>query len=49
MTCYVLMCSFVLRQSLGAWLCKGIIIELEGNACDYMGKVQLIVSCVLFF
>jgi hypothetical protein len=26
-------------QSLGAWLCKGITIELEGDANDYVGKV----------
>ncbi|KAF6263375.1 hypothetical protein COO60DRAFT_459133 [Scenedesmus sp. NREL 46B-D3] len=25
-------------QSLGAWLCKGITIELEGDANDYVGK-----------
>jgi hypothetical protein len=30
-------------QSLGAWLCKGITIELEGDANDYVGKVR--VSC----
>jgi glutamate synthase (NADPH/NADH) len=27
-------------QSLGAWLCKGITIELEGDANDYVGKVS---------
>lgn len=27
-------------QSLGAWLCKGITIELEGDANDYVGKVR---------
>jgi hypothetical protein len=25
-------------QSLGAWLCKGITLELEGDANDYVGK-----------
>jgi len=25
-------------QSLGAWLCKGITIELEGDSNDYVGK-----------
>ena len=25
-------------QSLGAWLCRGITIELEGDANDYVGK-----------
>ena len=27
-------------QSLGAWLCKGITIRLEGDANDYVGKVR---------
>jgi hypothetical protein len=27
-------------QSLGAWLCRGITIELEGDANDYVGKVR---------
>jgi hypothetical protein len=26
-------------QSLGAWLCRGITLELEGDANDYVGKV----------
>jgi glutamate synthase domain-containing protein 3 len=26
-------------QSLGAWLCKGITLELEGDSNDYVGKV----------
>jgi hypothetical protein len=26
-------------QSLGAWVCKGITLELEGDANDYVGKV----------
>lgn len=25
-------------QSLGAWLCRGITVELEGDANDYVGK-----------
>jgi len=25
-------------QSLGAWLCRGVMIELEGDANDYVGK-----------
>jgi glutamate synthase domain-containing protein 3 len=25
-------------QSLGAWLCRGITLELEGDANDYVGK-----------
>jgi hypothetical protein len=39
-------------QSLGAWLCKGITIELEGDANDYVGKVryfQLLHCCLLVF
>lgn len=31
-------------QSLGAWLCPGIAIELEGDANDYVGKVRCL-SC----
>jgi len=31
-------------QSLGAWLCKGITIELEGDANDYVGKVCIACS-----
>lgn len=27
-------------QSLGAWLCKGITLELEGDSNDYVGKVR---------
>jgi len=27
-------------QSLAAWLCSGITIELEGDANDYVAKVQ---------
>lgn len=27
-------------QSLGAWLCHGITLELEGDANDYVGKVR---------
>ncbi len=27
-------------QSMGAWLCKGITLELEGDANDYVGKVR---------
>ena len=27
-------------QSLGAWLCKGITLELEGDSNDYVGKVS---------
>ncbi len=29
-------------QSLGAWLCHGITLELEGDANDYVGKVGCI-------
>lgn len=25
-------------QSLGAWLCRGVTVELEGDANDYVGK-----------
>jgi len=28
-------------QSLAAWLCSGITIELEGDANDYVAKVEL--------
>lgn len=28
-------------QSLAAWLCSGITIELEGDANDYVAKVQV--------
>ena len=31
-------------QSLGAWLCPGITIELEGDANDYVGKVWVCVG-----
>lgn len=34
-------------QSLGAWLCKGITIELEGDANDYVGKVRDCCCCYL--
>ena len=27
-------------QSLGAWLCPGITLELEGDANDYVGKAR---------
>lgn len=27
-------------QSLGAWLCSGVTLELEGDANDYVGKVR---------
>jgi hypothetical protein len=33
-----LLCSGHAGQSLGAWLCKGITLELEGDANDYVGK-----------
>ena len=26
-------------QSMGAWLCPGVTLELEGDANDYAGKV----------
>ncbi len=29
-------------QSLGAWLCKGITMELEGDSNDYVGKVGVV-------
>ena len=27
-------------QSLGAWLCRGLTLELEGDANDYVGKAS---------
>lgn len=34
-------------QSLGAWLCPGITIELEGDANDYVGKARCLYRCVM--
>ena len=35
-------------QSLAAWLCSGITIELEGDANDYSAKVRLILTSRCF-
>lgn len=34
-------------QSLAAWLCSGITIELEGDANDYVAKVGTLLSNTL--
>jgi hypothetical protein len=34
-------------QSLGAWLCPGITLELEGDSNDYVGKARLRLTLTL--
>jgi len=34
-------------QSLGAWLCPGITLELEGDSNDYVGKARLSLTLTL--
>jgi len=34
-------------QSLGAWLCPGITLELEGDSNDYVGKARLTLTLTL--
>lgn len=36
-------------QSLGAWLCRGITLELEGDSNDYVGKVGAAFFFNLYF
>ena len=31
-------------QSLGAWLCPGITLELEGDSNDYVGKARALAN-----
>lgn len=39
---------FSLGQSFGAFLCPGVTLELEGDSNDYVGKVTILYTKLVF-